>query len=101
MLGEQWIELMPIARIMVFWQAAWFVSSSLSFIFIRLQKQRSLLYYDLLHLGVVLGGFFIGRAFSNDMDSALWGFSSLRCLFYIFVIGVAIRMIKRTDESTL
>lgn len=100
-LGDQWIELMPIARIMVFWLAAWFVSSSLSFIFIRLQKQRALLYYDVLHLLVIVGGFFIGRSVSDKVEAALWGFSIARCIFYVFVIGVAIRMIKRTDESTL
>lgn len=101
LLGEKWLELMPIARIMVFWLAAWFVSSSLSFIFIRLQKQKVLLYYDMLHLLIILAGFFIGRAFSNDMESALWGFSIARFLFYIFVIGVAIHMIKHVDEKTL
>ncbi len=100
-LGKQWIELMPIARIMVFWLAAWFVSSSLSFIFIRLQKQRALLYYDVLHMIVIVSGFFIGRAFSDQMEAALWGFSIARFIFYIFVIGVAIRMIKQTDEGTL
>ncbi|WP_343748435.1 oligosaccharide flippase family protein [Fluviicola sp.] len=100
-LGEQWIELMPIARIMVVWLAAWFVSSSLSFIFIRLQKQQALLYYDVLHLIVIVSGFFIGRSFSDQVESALWGFSIARCVFYIFVIGVAIRMIKKADENTL
>lgn len=101
LLGEQWIELMPIARIMVVWLAAWFVSSSLSFIFIRLQKQQALLYYDVLHLVVIVSGFFIGRSFSNEVESALWGFSIARFVFYVFVIGVAIRMIKQADESTL
>lgn len=100
-LGKQWMELMPIARIMVLWLAAWFVSSSLSFIFIRLQKQRALLYYDVLHLVVILAGFFIGHAYSKTIESALWGFSIARFIFYVFVIGVAIRMIKRADESTL
>lgn len=100
-LGEEWIELMPIARIMVVWLAAWFVSSSLSFIFIRLQKQQALLYYDVLHLIVIVSGFFIGRSFSDQVESALWGFSIARCVFYIFVIGVAIRMIKKADENTL
>lgn len=101
LLGKQWIELMPIARIMVFWLAAWFVSSSLSFIFIRLQKQQALLFYDLLHLAIIVIGFFAGRFISTDLDAALWGFSIARFLFYVFVIGVAIRMIKRTDENTL
>ncbi len=101
LLGKQWIELMPIARIMVFWLAAWFVSSSLSFIFIRLQKQQALLFYDVLHLLIIVIGFFAGRLISTDLEAALWGFSIARFLFYVFVIGVAIRMIKRADENTL
>ncbi|MNY05668.1 hypothetical protein D3C86_1383970 [compost metagenome] len=101
LLGEKWIELIPIARIMVFWLAAWFVSSSLSFVFIRLQKQQSLLFYDVLHLIIILVGFFLGRAFSASAESAMWGFSIARFVFYVFVIFVAIRMIKRADESKL
>jgi len=101
LLGKQWVELIPIARIMVFWLASWFVSSSLSFIFIRLQKQQALLFYDVLHLLVILVGFFIGHAYSKNAESAMWGFSIARFIFYVFIIFVAIRMIKRVDESTL
>ena len=101
MLGEDWTELMPIARIMVIWLAIWFVSSSLSFIFMRLQKQRMMMSYDLLHLAVIIIGFFAGRAVSPTFEGSLWGFSIAQAVFYIFIIGIAIHLIRTVDESIL
>lgn len=100
-LGEEWVELMPIARIMVLWLAFWFVSSSLSFIYMRLGRQRSMLIYDFLHLGLIIIGFFSAYLFSATVESALWGFSIAQIIFYSFVIYIAIYFIKIADESKL
>lgn len=101
LLGDSWAELMPIARIMVLWLSVWFVSSSLSFIYIRLGKQRAMMIYDFLHLILIIFGFSIAYYLKSTVESALWGFTFAQIIFYLFVIYIAIHFIKTTDESKL
>ncbi|MGQ0829493.1 MAG: lipopolysaccharide biosynthesis protein [Bacteroidota bacterium] len=100
-LGEQWSELMVIARIMVVWLCIWFVASSLSFIYMRLGKQKQMLLYDLVHLLLVGIGFFAAYFIKPTVYSALWGFTISQVVFYLFVIYVAIKFIRKADESAL
>ncbi|MDF2436736.1 MAG: O-antigen translocase [Bacteroidota bacterium] len=100
-LGEKWSELMVIARVMVIWLCVWFVSSSLSFIYMRLGKQKQMLMYDLLHLIIVGAGFYIAYFIKPTVYSALWGFTIAQVAFYLFIIYVAIRFIHKADENTL
>lgn len=100
-LGDEWFELMPIARIMVLWLAVWFIASSLSFIYMRLGKQRVMLIYDFLHLILIVIGFFSAYLLSATVESALWGFTIAQIIFYAFVIYIAIYFIRTADESKL
>lgn len=97
-LGENWSELVPIARIMVIWLAVWFVSSSLSFIYMRLGKQKIMLLFDFIHLLLIILGFFTAIQFEMNYKFALWGFSIAQVLFYLTVIFIAIFFIKRSEE---
>jgi lipopolysaccharide exporter len=101
LLGDKWLHLMDIARIMVLWLAVWFVSSSLSFIYMRLRKQQVMMIYDFIHLILIVIGFFAGYWIKMSLNSALWGFTIAQIVFYSFVIYIAIYFIKRTDESKL
>lgn len=101
LLGEEWLHLMDIARIMVLWLAVWFVSSSLSFIYMRLRKQQVMMFYDFMHLILIVIGFFIGYFSNLGLNGALWGFTIAQIVFYLFVIYIAIYFIKHTDESKL
>ena len=101
LLGDEWGDLMPIARIMVLWLAVWFVASSLSFVYMRLGKQRAMLVYDFLHLILIVIGFFSAYFLSATVESALWGFTIAQIVFYVFVIYIAIYFIKSADESKL
>jgi O-antigen/teichoic acid export membrane protein len=100
-LGEKWSELMAIARIMVIWLCVWFVASSLSFIYMRLGKQKEMFLYDIVHLLIVGIGFYTAYYISPTVYSALWGFTIAQVLFYLFVIYIAIRFIKKADEKIL
>jgi hypothetical protein len=100
-LGEEWSQLMVIARIMVVWLCVWFVSSSLSFIYMRLGKQKQMLFYDVIHLGLAAAGFFIAYAIKSSVYSALWGFTIAQVLFYLFIIYIAVKFIRNADESKL
>lgn len=95
LLGDAWAALIEIARIMVLWLAVWFVSSSLSFIFIRLGRQRELVLFDVLHLCLVIAGFYIGILIKKDVSHALWGFSISQIIYYLFAIYIAIFYIKK------
>lgn len=98
-LGHEWIELVPIARIMVLWLSVWFVASSLSFIYIRLRKQKAMLFYDLLHLVMIVIGFFTAMMIQPTFFSALWGFTIAQICYYLFVIYLAVYFIKEMKEE--
>jgi O-antigen/teichoic acid export membrane protein len=100
-LGKEWMQLMDIARIMVLWLAVWFVSSSLSFVYTKLGKQKEMMIFDSIHLLMVIFGFFVGKWFNHSMYGAIWGFTFAQIVFYIFVIYMAIHFIKRAEESKL
>lgn len=96
LLGDAWSELIPIARIMVVWLSIWFISSSLSFIYIRLGKQREMVAFDLVHLGMISAGFFLGHH-SFGLQGALWGFSISQAMYYLATIAIATRFIKKSE----
>jgi lipopolysaccharide exporter len=98
-LGEKWAALMVIARIMVVWLCVWFVASSLSFIYMRLGKQKQMLLYDLIHLLMVGIGFYAAYMIKPTVNSALWGFTIAQVIFYLFVIYIAIRFIKKANQK--
>jgi len=93
-LGEKWSQLMDYARILSLWLAIWFVSSSLSFIFMRLQKQGFMLIMDILHFFMVVAGFYIGLNNGNTPVSALWGFTIAQMLYYIIAVLLALNFIR-------
>ena len=98
LLGDQWEQLIHVARIMAIWLAVWFVSSSLSFIYIRLGRQREMMIFDLLHLVLMVGGFYAGYFFSPTLMGALWGFSISQVIYYLFAIFIAIYFIKKFKD---
>jgi len=98
LLGDAWSELLGIARIMVLWLSVWFVSSSLSFIYIRLGRQKQMVLFDILHLVLTPLGFFVGRAFDEGLTGSLLGFSISQIIFYVLTISLAIRYIKKAKD---
>lgn len=95
-LGEKWVQFFEIIRIMSLWLSVWFVSSSLSFIYIKLGKQRVMMLYDIVHLLLVCVGFFTAYGFYGNFIACLWGFTFAQIAFYVFVILLAIRFIKHS-----
>jgi O-antigen/teichoic acid export membrane protein len=99
LLGDAWVDLMNFSRIMVLWLAVWFVSSSLSFIYIRLGRQKEMVIFDVMHLGMVVLGFFIGFWIDANVYTALWGFAISQIVYYLFAIGIALYYIGRMPDS--
>lgn len=97
LLGQQWEEMMGIMKIVVWWLGAWFVASSLSFIYIRLEKQRTMLIFDVVHLVTIALGIPIGFWLTQTFSGALWGFVIAQVIYYLLVIGLAIRFIRNAN----
>ena len=97
LLGQQWEEMMGIMKIVVWWLGAWFVASSLSFIYIRLEKQRTMLIFDVVHLVTIALGIPIGFWLTQTFAGALWGFVIAQVIYYLLVIGLAIRFIRNAN----
>jgi O-antigen/teichoic acid export membrane protein len=97
-LGEEWNELIVYCRVISVWLGVWFVSSSLSFIFLRLREQRAMLVFDALHVLLVYAGFHAGKAMSGDALGALWGFTWAQVLSYAIAIGLAFYFISTSKQ---
>jgi lipopolysaccharide exporter len=93
-LGEEWNDLIVYCRVISLWLGVWFVSSSLSFIYLRLQRQREMLVFDVLHIVLVYAGFHAGKVWGGDALSALWGFTWAQIISYVMAIALAICFIQ-------
>lgn len=96
-LGGEWNELIAYCRVISVWLGVWFVSSSLSFIYMHLQRQRAMLIFDVLHILLVYVGFHVGRVWGGDDLSALWGFTLAQVISYAVAIGLAVYFIRNSD----
>ena len=92
-LGEKWSGLMVTIKIISPWMAVMFVASSLSYIFIRLGKQKEVFFFDIFHLVIILFGLLIGHYLLNDQIQILYIISSLQTLFYILSISLALKFL--------
>ncbi len=92
-LGEKWSGLMVTIKIISPWMAVMFVASSLSYIFIRLGKQKEVFFFDIFHLLIILFGLLIGHYFLNDQIQILYIISSVQTLFYILSISLALKFL--------
>ena len=92
-LGEKWAGLMDTIKIISPWMAVMFVASSLSYIFIRLVKQKEVFFFDIFHLVIILIGMFVGHISLNDQIQILYVISSVQTLFYILSISLALKFL--------
>jgi hypothetical protein len=61
---------------------------------LRLQRQREMLVFDVLHIVLVYAGFHAGKVWGGDALSALWGFTWAQIISYVMAIALAIRFIQ-------
>lgn len=85
-LGEEWDQLIPVTRVMAIWIGVLFVSSSLSYIYIKLNRQRTLIYFDLLNLSLTVGSIIISFHLYHDFWISLYWFTVAKGIFYLFAI---------------
>ncbi|MCK5846939.1 MAG: oligosaccharide flippase family protein [Bacteroidales bacterium] len=95
-LGEQWGEMMPTLKILVFAYGAQFITSSLSFIYIRLSKQKTMLIFDILHLAMVWGSIIIAYNYFGSFHSTIIAYTIAQVLYYFIAFMAAIIFINKS-----
>lgn len=97
-LGEGWGETMLFLKVLCWWFALNFVSSSLSFINHRLQKQEAMLLLDLLHFILVVGT--ICWCFYSGMDAmaTLTWFVIAKVVFFTINIFASVLFVSNNQD---
>jgi len=96
-LGEKWIEMMPTLKILVFGFAVSFVTSSLSFIYIRLNKQKVMLLFDVFHLLLVWASITWAYNYFGTFRETLIVYTIAQVVYYLIAFFAAIFFIKRSQ----
>jgi O-antigen/teichoic acid export membrane protein len=99
LLGAEWIELMPTLKILVFSYAVSFISSSLSFIYMRVNKQKQMLFYDIIHLLMVGGSIYFGYHWFGTFKATLISYTIAQVIYYSFTFFIALVFIKNLEEE--
>ena len=94
-LGDKWINLLESVKIMSFWMSIMFVSSSLSYIYIKVNQQRTLILFDLSHLLLIWLSIYISYTIYNDSQVSLIWFTIAQSLYYIAAIIAAYYFIEK------
>jgi hypothetical protein len=70
-----------------------FMTSSLSYIFIRLGKQREIFFFDIFHLILIVGALYTSQLFFKDGLETLYVITIAQSIFYILSISLAIKFL--------
>jgi O-antigen/teichoic acid export membrane protein len=85
-LGEKWSQLLPVVRVMAIWMCIMFVSSSLSYVYIKLNRQKTLVAFDLAHLILTCCSIAISYYLYHDFWISLYWFTAAKALYYLFAV---------------
>jgi O-antigen/teichoic acid export membrane protein len=94
-LGEKWSNLLSSVRIMAIWMSIMFVSSSLSYIYIKVNQQKTLILFDLFHLLFIWLSIFISYKLFNDPTTSLIWFTIAQSIYYVIAIIAAYYFIEK------
>jgi O-antigen/teichoic acid export membrane protein len=96
-LGYKWNEFMPVLKLIIFSVSISFVSSSVSFIFIRTNRQKEMLFFDIFHLVLVSVSIVLGYYYTNDFMSTLKFFVFAQMFYYSFAIFLSFYFTKKVS----
>ena len=98
LIGEQWQEMMPTLKVLVYAYGAQFITSSLSFIYIRLNKQKTMLIFDILHLILIWISIFLSYTYFGSFMSAIIAYTIAQIVYYSIAFLAAIYFIQTKEE---
>jgi lipopolysaccharide exporter len=93
-LGSSWEGFMIYAKMMIWYILIWFVSSSMSFIYIRLKAQKKMLILDISRAALNAGALIIGHNLYHDPVVTISFFVVAQIISYGIAILAAIYFIK-------
>jgi len=99
-LGEDWNGSLEIMKIMSIWMGIMFVSSSLSYIYIKLGRQKEMLFFDIIHIVLVYGSIKYSHMTYSDSFTSLWWFTIAQSFFYLLVMVVTYIFIRKFNPET-
>ncbi|MEC7083543.1 MAG: oligosaccharide flippase family protein [Bacteroidota bacterium] len=99
-LGYEWKNLMEIIKIISPWMAMMFIASSLSFVFIRLEKQKEIFFFDIFHLVLILISLLSSHFSVNDKWITLYFVTATQFLFYVLSVVIGYFFLNRTIKKT-
>lgn len=94
--GEGWTKVGLYVRILIPWLFIMFLSSPLTSLIVILNRQKTILVYDILLLIFRFLAFFVGFKFYNDIIIALLLFSAVGVVFNIFILIYFLKISKST-----
>jgi len=92
--GDKWEGIDVVIKILIIWYAVSFVSSSVSFIYTRLERQKEMFYFDLFHLFILLLFFLYTYFFKLDFYLFLKIYVVLKVIIYLIAIFFAFRFLN-------
>ena len=91
--GDRWEGIDKIVKILIIWYAISFVSSSVSFIYTRLERQKEMFYFDIFHLFVISIFFLITYIYKLEFYLFLELYVFLKVIIYLIAIFLALRFL--------
>jgi len=99
--GEQWMPAIKYLRILTIWYALNFITSSLSFVSLRIQMQKVAFILDVLHFvfvyGAVIGAYALGL---NEYQATFMLVMSKAIYFIVNLAVLSWRLVKYVDNNT-
>ena len=92
-LGDKWSGLMDAIKAISPWMAIMFIASSLSYVFIRLEKQKEIFFFDVFHLVLIIITLGLGHFFLNEKNQILYLVTIVQSVFYILSISLAFKFL--------
>ena len=92
-LGEKWTGLLYIIKIISPWMGLMFMASSLSYIFIRLGKQKEIFFFDIFHLILIICTLYTSQLFFKNEYETLYIITIAQSIFYILSISLALKFL--------
>jgi len=99
-LGKAWSGTLEIMKIMSIWMGIMFVSSSLSYIYIKLGRQKEMLFFNCIHIILVYLSISYSHDIYKDSFTSLWWFTLTQSFFYLLIMVVTYIFIGKFKSET-
>lgn len=99
--GEKWAPALGFLKLLSFWYALNFITSSLSFINFRLKKQKAMLWLDAFHLFIVVGSIiFAYKSGWNEMETVFALVIAKVVFFCLNIFASIFFVVKHAQQLT-